>query len=144
MVELEVNQTDSKLADKLMSTSWSLATIAAWCAILELNDQYNALSQGAADNYKNVCAQLWHPTSDWHTQWYFRRSLDQGETEAPYALLPTIAEMQQRMADFIKLENYDWAASSPTRTHGYWALDFIACRHFRVPVPASEWYRFAT
>lgn len=141
LVEMEVNPKNSRLIENLMRTSWSLATAAAWCAILELDEHYTALSRGTVDSYKNVCAQLWHPTRDWHAGWYFGGSLDQGETEAPYTLPPAIEEMRQRIADFINLKNYDWIASSPSHAVGIWAIDFIACRHFQMPVPASAWYR---
>lgn len=141
MVEFEVDPKNDRLTEKLMSTSWTLATIAAWCVILELDEHYAVLSRGIADDYTNVCAQLWHPTKDWHAKWYFSRSLDQGDTEAPYTL-PVIEEMRQRIEDFIGLKNYDWMESSPTLPIGIWAIDFIACRHFRMPVPASAWYRF--
>lgn len=141
LVELTVNRGNSTLVDKLMRTSWSLATVAAWCAMFGLEQHYAALSQGALDRYKNVCAQLWHPTTGWHLQWYFRACLDRGDTEAPYVLLPSTEEMRQRMAEFLKREEYDWIGSSPSIAHGLWALDFMACRHFRMPLPASAWYR---
>jgi len=142
LVELDVGPKDDKLTEKLMSTSWSLATIAAWCVILELDDPYEALSRGMAGPYGNVCAQLWHPTIHWPERWYFEGSLDQGDAEAPYALLASVADMRRRMAEFVKRQDYDWVATSPSRDVGLWAIDFIACRHFRMPVPASAWYRF--
>lgn len=142
LVELEVNPKDVDLAKKLMRTSWSLATVAAWCVIFELDEHYAALSQGISEHYKDVCAQLWHPTTDWPTHWYFGGSLKHGETEAPYVLPTEIAEMRQRMTDFMGLQKYDWVESSPSRDVGIWAIDFIACRHFQTPVPASVWYRF--
>ncbi len=141
LVELEVNPKDSKLIEKLMGTSWSLATIATWCVIFELNDHYAALARGATGPYAKVCAQLWHPTKEWPDSWYFGGSLDQGEAEAPYALLPSTADMRLRMTQFLERPEFDWVESSPTRKVGLWALDFLACRHFRMPVPASAWYR---
>jgi hypothetical protein len=141
LVELVVNQKDKDLADSLMRTSWCLATVAAWCVILGLSEHYSMLSRGASDTYKTVCAQLWHPTSDWPERWYFEQALEQGETEAPYALLPSSEAMKQRIAEFLERKEYDWIVSSPTYPVGLWALDFIACRHFRMPVPASGWYR---
>lgn len=141
LVELEVNPKDESLTQKLMRTSWSLATVAAWCVILNLREHYAALSQGVSGPYKEVCGQLWHPTSDWPTYWYFGGSLNHGETEAPYVLPAAIDEMHKRMTDFLALENYDWIVTSPSRDVGIWAIDFIACRHFRTPVPASAWYR---
>jgi hypothetical protein len=141
LVELEVDPKDPKLIEKLMSTSWSLATIAAWCVILDLDDHYAILARGAAGTYAKVCAQLWHPTEGWPSSWYFGGSLDQGETEAPYALLPSTSDMRQRMKQFLERPEFDWVESSPTLKVGIGALDFVACRHFRMPVPASAWYR---
>ncbi|QHE83378.1 hypothetical protein [Hydrogenophaga sp. BPS33] len=142
LVELEVSPKDSKLTEKLMSTSWSLATIAALCVIFKLDDHYAALARGATGPYDKVCAQLWHPTKEWPESWYFGDALDQGEAEAPYALLSSTADMRLRMKQFLEQPEFDWVESSPTRKVGLWALDFVACRHFRMPVPASAWYRF--
>jgi len=144
LVEFEVEPKDPKLVEKLMGTSWSLATIAAWCVVLELNDHYAALAQGAAGPYAKVCAQLWHPTKDWPGSWYFGRSLDKGEAEAPYVLLSSMAEMKLRMKQFLERPEFEWVECSPTCMVGIWALDFIACRHFRMPVPASAWYRLGS
>lgn len=141
LVELEVNPKDSMLIDTLMGTSWSLATIAAWCVIFKLDDHYAVLVRGTTGPYAKVCAQLWHPTEGWPDSWYFGGSLDQGEAEAPYVLLPTTADMRLRMKQFLDRPEFDWVGSSPTRKVGIWALDFLACRHFRMPVPASAWYQ---
>lgn len=141
LVELEVTPKDSTLVEKLMSTSWSLATISAWCVILDLEDHYTALARGVAGPYSAVCAQLWHPTNDWPQSWYFGGALEHGESEAPYALPPSKSEMCERITHFLERPDFDWVQSSPTRDLGLWALDFIACRHFRIPVPASVWYR---
>ena len=141
LVELEVNPKDLELVQKLMRTSWSVATVSAWCVILGLDEHYEVLSQGVSGPYKDVCAQLWHPTDDWPTYWYFGESSNHGETEAPYAMPSDIVEMRARICNFLKLKNYDWVESSPSRSVGFWAIDFIACRHFQTPVPASAWYR---
>lgn len=141
LVELEVGPKDHKLIDKLMGTSWSLATIAAWCVILDLDDHYAALVRGAAGPYAKVCAQLWHPAEGWSSSWYFGGSLHQGVAEAPYVLLPSITDMKHRMKQFLERSEFAWVESSQTRAVGLWAIDFVACRHFRMPVPASAWYR---
>ena len=141
LVALEVDRSDSQFVESLMRTSWCLATVAAWCAILDLDEPYAALTLGALDSYANVCPQLWHPMQDWPSQWYFGGALDGGEAEAPYVFLPTVAAMRGRMTEFMKREEFQWVDGSPTRSVGCWALDFIACRHFRMPVPASAWYQ---
>lgn len=45
------------------------------------------------------------------------------------------------MKQFLERPEFDWVESSPTREVGIWALDFVACRHFRMLVPASAWYQ---
>jgi hypothetical protein len=141
LAELQVNPTE-RLTANLMQTSWCLATVAGWCTILGLNEHYAAIVEGATHAYKEVCAQLWHPTADWPERWYFENALDTGNTEAPYVLPAEASELRQRMTNFLTLDAYDWPAASPSRAVDLFVLDFIACRHFRMPVPASMWYRF--
>lgn len=141
LVDLQVTPTERLIAN-LMQTSWCLATIAAWCAMLGMDKHYALLAKGASDTYKDVCAQLWHPTADWTQYWYFGGVLATGNSEAPYALPLDAAEMRQRMQSFLAIDEYNWPEGSPSRAVGIFILDFIACRHFRVPVPASMWYRF--
>jgi hypothetical protein len=141
LVEIEVGRGDASLTDKLMRTSWTLATVSAWCAMLGLDQIYLALTRGVADRYNNICAQLWHPVQGWHSHWYFKSCLDEGEAEAPYVLLPSTSEMRRRIAEFLERDEYDWVKCSPSTPHGLWGIDFMACRHFRMPVPASAWYR---
>lgn len=141
LVALEVNPGDAARVEELMNASWCLATVAAWCAILGLDDHYMMLSQNSKADYPNVCAQLWHPSQGWQEKWYFGGALDSGDAEAPYALPDDLIEMRKRISDFLKRDEYDWVASSPSRIIGLWPIDFIACRHFRMPVPASAWYR---
>ncbi|MDP3798201.1 MAG: hypothetical protein Q8R06_13805 [Polaromonas sp.] len=143
LVDFEVDGGEDA-AGALMNTSWMLPTIAAWCALQGLDDFYALLAKGSAEDYANVCGQLWHPTPEWPQRWYFRPvQWDLGDTEAPYALPTDSAELLARIDDFKKIKHYDWMADSPALSAGLWALDVIACRHFRVPVPASFWYRLA-
>lgn len=141
LVALEVSPGDDVLRANLMRTSWCLATVAAWCAILEMDEHYGVLSRGASDSYVKVCAQLWHPKRDWTERCYFGGALNYGDSEAPYALPTNVSEMRQRIADFIQRPEYDCVEDSPSRAVGLWGLDFVACRHFRMPIPASTWYR---
>jgi hypothetical protein len=141
LVALEVSPGDDTLRTDLMRTSWCLATIAGWCVILGLDEHYSVLSRGASESYADVCAQLWHPTRDWTERWYFGGALNFGDAEAPYALPADLSEMRQRILDFVKRPEHEWVEGSPSRNAGLWAIDFIACRHLRLPVPASAWYR---
>ncbi len=141
LVELIAGESEEEFCDSLMSTSWCLAVFAAWCAVLEMHDQYKLLADNHAASYSNVCAQLWHPSIGWSKQWYFGGATEEGETEAPYSLPKDIGILIDRMQLFLRNPQYDWDANSPAKTAGKWIFDFIACRHFRMPVPASVLYK---
>ena len=143
LVDFDVDG-DEESADTLMRTSWMLATVAGWCALSGLDKSYELLANAHAKEYPNVCPQLWHPTAEWPRQWYFKAShYEFGDSEAPYTLPMDPVELCSRVDEFHKLERYDWTSQSPTVQVGLSALDFIACRHFQTPVPASFWYRVA-
>ena len=143
LVDFDVSG-DEESATTLMRTSWMLATVAAWCALRGLDESYKLLANAHAKDYPNVCAQLWHPTAEWPQQWYCQAAHHElGDTEAPYALPEDPASLCSRVDEFLKLERYEWTAHSPATQVGLLALDFVACRHFQMPVPASFWYRVA-
>jgi hypothetical protein len=84
---------------------------------------------------------MWHPTSHWAERSYFGSATEGGYSEAPYALPEDVDEMRQRIADSLAKPKYEWLESLPSRDVGLSALDLIAFRHFRDPLPASAWYR---
>lgn len=57
LVELDV-EGDDEMKTKSKQTSWLLATLASWCAMLEFDDLYSLLAEGAATKYPEVGAQL--------------------------------------------------------------------------------------
>ncbi|MDO9421069.1 MAG: hypothetical protein Q7T66_10430 [Herminiimonas sp.] len=141
LIDLEVFG-DADTAEKLMSTSWTLPTIATWCSLRGLSEQYQVLSNGSNTDYSNVCGQLWHPTQDWSSSWYYENAqFSTGDAEAPFHLPENSELLNQRVKDFMQLERYDWVKNSQTLAIGLWALDFVACRHFKNPMPASFWYK---
>jgi hypothetical protein len=142
LVDLDVGG-DAELKELLKQHSWMLATIASWCVMLDLDDMYAVLAQGHATKYPEVGSQLWHPSGEWSARWYFGAAhRGSGSTEAPYALPPSAQELRERIAKFNATARLIWEERSPALEIGLWALDFIACRHFRTPVPASMWYHF--
>lgn len=141
LVALETTDLDEEQRGALMRTSWCLATLAAWCALLGLEPQYERLASGNRETYPQTCAQLWHPTTDWQDHWYFGHARDFGESEAPFALPTNAEDLRQRLKKFTEMPQYQWNAQSRTGQIGLSILDFVACRHFRIPVPASLWYR---
>ncbi|CAN7617308.1 hypothetical protein LJR260_004399 [Variovorax paradoxus] len=143
LADLETLWEESR-ADALMSTSWMLATLAAWSALQHIDDAYQLLVKGKSTDYANVCAQLWHPTKDWPSTWYFSAAHHElGNSEAPFTLPEDPAALRARLDEFLAEKRYAWEAHSPALDIGFWALDILACRHFKTPVPASFWYRVA-
>lgn len=141
LVELDVDGDDA-VNGLLKQTSWMLATIASWCAMLGLDEAYERLAQGHAKDYPEVGAQLWHPAPDWSERWYFGPAhVRSGISEAPYPLPPAAGELRARVGKFNVSARLRWEENSPAMNVGLWALDFVACRHFQTPVPASMWYR---
>lgn len=143
LVEFETSPTD-EMAEKMMNTSWMLATVASWCAIGALEDSYSLLAKGHKEAYSNICPQLWHPTEDWPKHWYYQTSYyEHGETEAPYQLPEDSGELRAKVEKFHDLEKYSWTKHSQTAPIGLWPIDFIAVRHFQLPVPAHFWFKIA-
>lgn len=140
LVELEVSG-DDELKELLKRHSWLLATIGSWSAMLGMDEAYATLANGHAERYPQVGSQMWHPAADWSGRWYFGPAhVSSGSTEAPYSLPASADELRARIAQFNASRRLRWEEHSPALAIGLWALDFIACRHFRIPVPASMWY----
>jgi len=140
LVELDVED-DDDLKVKTKQTSWLLATLASWCAMLGFDDLYSLLAQGVATKYPEVGAQLWHPAVDWRRAWYFEPGHHRhGSSEAPYAMPQDALGLRARIQEFNESRVLQWEEHSPALAVGLWPIDFLACRHFRTPVPASVWY----
>lgn len=141
LVELDAGGADDEFKATLKQASWLLATIASWCAMLGLDDVYSNLASGHNATYPEVGAQIWHPGDDWRCRWYFGPAhVNTGVTEAPYPLPAQAQDLRARIQKFNASGRLKWEQDSPARAVGLWAIDFLACRHFRTPVPASMWY----
>lgn len=144
LVEMDVEGGEA-LKATTKHTSWMLATLASWCAALKFDDLYSTLAQGAATKYPEVGAQLWHPATDWPSAWYFEPGHHRhGSSEAPYAMPPDAPVLRARIQAFNTSRVLQWEEHSPALVVGLWPVDFVACRHFRTPMPASVWYSMAT
>lgn len=142
LVELDGGEADEEYRAMLKQSSWLLASIASWCAVLGMDEVYANLADGHAHRYPEVDGQLWHPESGWSSGWYFGPGhQNQGMAEAPYPLPAVAQQLRDRIAVFNASGRLAWQEHSPTLAVGMWAIDFVACRHFRTPVPATMWYR---
>lgn len=129
--------------ERLMSTSWMLATLASWCAILGLDDGYEVLVKGSKECYADVCLQLWHPDSDIYQHLYFGQAqFECGTSEAPILLPQNASEFRKRIHAIVKSNQAQIAAASLAGQSGIPSLDLIASRHFLTPVAPYFWYQF--
>lgn len=140
LVELDVHDND-EFKGLMRRYSWLLATIGSWCVMLGLDDAYENLAGCHAKSYPDLGSQLWHPTADWTESWYFGPAHQRsGSTEAPFTLPASAQALRDRISQFNATGRLRWEENSPALAMGLWPLDFIACRHFRIPVPATMWY----
>lgn len=144
LVELDFADPSPERVKEFMNTSWMLATLAGWSAILDDQKSYDLLVRGQKeDGYPDVCSQLWHPVSDLYAHLYFRGArYVSGEAEAPIKFDANIDEYRKKMCEIIRSERHEVVTKSPSFDAGLLGLDFIACRHFRTPVAPSFWYQF--
>ena len=140
LIELDVYDSDD-FKSLMRRHSWLLPTMAGWCVMLGQDEAYESIAENHTKAYSDLGSQLWHPAADWSAKWYFEPAhWGSGSTEAPYALPASAQALRDRIAQFNATGRLRWEESSPALAMGLWPLDFIACRHFRTPVPASMWY----
>jgi hypothetical protein len=140
LAELDVYD-DAAQKSELLRTSWMVAVVASWSAMLKIDHAYEELAAGYLKGYPEVGAQLWHPPAEWPEFWYFGPGHgENGATEVPYALPAQAEELRGRIAKFNVSRRLQWEEHSPALAVDLWGIDFVACRHFRIPVPASIWY----
>lgn len=131
-------------ADKLMRTSWMLAVLAGWCAVLGLEDSYRVVRQGLAEHYPETCAQLWHPDAAIHEHMYFHPAHHvSGASEAPIHLPESMADWLAHMRVIVESEHGKECLQTMGFKVGLFAVDLMASRHFGTPVAPAFWYRFA-
>lgn len=133
---------DDNFRSSLMKMSWILPTLAGWAVILGRDDLYNLLTKNSKKEYPEVCLQLWHPTKDIAKHLYFwPAQYHCGESEAPISLPDSADEFRARMKAALKSDRHNIIESSSAGLAGIFALDLVACRHFRTPIAPFFWYR---
>ncbi|EOV4174938.1 hypothetical protein [Yersinia enterocolitica] len=141
LICLDCNNNDKYLIEKTTSTSWIIPTLMGWAVILKKENGYNVLLKGIKEFYPKMCAQLWHPTNDLYHHLYFHQAqYVLGETEAPITFPDSMNDYQARMDELKEMDRYNFFTESSAGKAGLTVLDFIACRHFRTPVPPALWY----
>jgi hypothetical protein len=126
---------------RLMQTSWMLATLAGWAALLGDDDCYDAIFRGARADYPETCIQLWHADQDVYRHMYFNAAHSKcGLSEAPIVLPATTEEWRVHMRLILASEHSKFVDDSVATQSGI-PLDIIAWRHFSTPIPPVVWYQ---
>ena len=129
-------------AEKLMKTSWMIAVLAAWCAVLGIDESYRVLRQGLVQDYPETCAQLWHPDKQIHEHLYFHPAhFASGASEAPIRLPEDMAQWLVHMRVIVESEQGKESLKTMGCKVGLPGIDLIACRHFGTPVAPGFWYQ---
>jgi hypothetical protein len=129
-------------ADKLMRTSWMMAVLAGWCAVLGLDESYCALRQGLVKDYPETCAQLWHPDKQIHEHLYFHAAhFSSGTSEAPIRFPEDMVQWLAHMRVIVESEQGKECLQTMGCKVGLPAIDLIASRHFSTPVAPAFWYQ---
>lgn len=130
-------------SERLMDTSWTLATLAGWAAILGQDDCYELLAKECRQSYPGTCLQFWHPDEALYKHLYFHRAhFSCGASEAPIHLPESAAAWRDHVRMILASDQAAIAEASPAAHAGLPVLDLIACRHFATPIAPVSWYRF--
>ncbi|MFZ5506702.1 MAG: hypothetical protein ACOY7P_14540 [Pseudomonadota bacterium] len=133
---------EEQVSQRLMNSSWMLATLAGWTAILDESDLYELLAKGCRESYPNVCVQLWHPDENLYKHLYFKEvQFDCGASEAPIDLPAHASAWRDHIRTILASDQSTIAEASPAARIGIPVLDLIAYRHFSTPVAPVLWYR---
>jgi len=137
--EIEHNAVDLQ---KLKEMSWMVPTIAQWCAALGADEAYAALSALKNDALKETCFQLWYPDAKTEDVRYSRPAfMVSGITDAPVDLPATAAEMREQIQRTRSDSPVKDQILTSAAKAGLPFVDFIACRHFRMPMDPGFWQR---
>ncbi len=144
LVEASHGETDDEAFQKLTNASWLLPTLAGWAVNLRDERSYEALLAGIPHAFKGVTGQLWHPVESELERLYFGPLHHEGgEAEAPVVLPDSMEEHRKVMKELLEIERLEFVGKTSAFINDRFGLDFIAFRHFRTPMPANYWYRFA-
>jgi hypothetical protein len=123
--------------------SWMLPTLAGWCIVLGMDEEYRVLANGAANSYPEVCLQLWHPDANLYNFLYFKSAhFSCGASEAPIKLPEAAIEWRTYMSKILASDQSAISIASTALSAGFGAIDLIAFRHFKTPIPPYFWYQF--
>lgn len=140
--EIERNEVDLQ---KLKETSWMVPTVAQWCAVLGADEAYTGIAALKGEVMKDTCFQLWYPDAQTDNMRYDRPAfLESGMSDAPLNLPATAEEMRDQIRRTRSDSPVKEQAVTSAAKAGLPFVDFVASRHFRIPVDPAYWQRILT
>ncbi len=141
LVAFEVDRHSVDL-EKLKEMSWLIPTVAQWAVVLGAHEAYAHLAKLQTDALKETDLQLWYPDEGTDALRYGGPAhMRSGITEAPIRLPATAQAMRDEILELrAKGPIRDQVMTSAARA-GIPFIDFIACRHFRIPVDPAFWQK---
>ncbi len=139
LVDFESGEYDKDVT-KLQETSWLVPTLAQWAAVLMEDEAYELLVGLQKNTLQHTCLQIWHPDEKTDASLFQGQALyESGISEAPIRLPDTAEEMREYIRQSRKESPIKEPFHSSAQMAGILFLDFIANRHFRVPIDPAFW-----
>ncbi len=140
--EIERNEVDLQ---KLKEMSWMIPTVAQWCAVLGVDEAYAGIAGLKSEVMTDTCFQLWYPDTHTDNIRYDRPAfLESGMSDAPLDIPATADEMREQIRRTRSDSPVKDQVVTSAAKAGLPFVEFIACRHFRIPVDPAYWQRILT
>jgi hypothetical protein len=144
----DLAQVENETSDEgisMLKESWLIPSLAIWCVIFDMDNEYNYITQGIIKDNNDIDPQLWHPVVEAYDSFYFSESaLDKGDTEVNIDFSGGILGTKERISNFKSSERYDVFHFSPALKKKLLGIELLACKHFRIPVPPALIYSYLT
>ena len=141
LVAFEIDRDDVDLK-KLKLMSWMVPTVAQWAAALGADEAYALLVGLREDALQETCFQLWYPDEETDGLRYGGHAHhESGITQAPIELPANAEEMRQEMHRLRTESPIKDQVMTSAAQAGLPFLDYISCRHFRIPLDPAFWQK---
>jgi hypothetical protein len=118
------------------SGSILIPLLAAWLSGLNEQEPLGTLVELKQSELEHCTLQLWMPDKDSENELYIGGH-DHGTALCDLPLSLTGTELLDTIAEACQREN-SFRNLTPNKT-GYWPIIFLACRHYRFPIPPQFW-----
>lgn len=116
-------------------------SIAIIAALYDFDDIFDKIKALKNKDLKHCSFQLWYPNEDSEINFYTNSDIH-GNILADLCIETGKDDFRERIFEECKEANYFDELSAVK--HGFWPIIFIACRHYRLPIPVhffKEYYK---